>query len=63
MSFSPVLNTLQFLYMVSFAKMYQFVVIYELLTSLYLLNSSIKHNSKYPQASGKLSRCYLELVF
>lgn len=62
MSFGPVLNTLQFLYVVSFAKIYQFVVIYELLTSLYLLNSYIKHNSKYPQASEKLTECCLELV-
>jgi len=29
-------------------KSYQFVMIYEQLTSLYILNSSIKHSSKYP---------------
>lgn len=28
-------------------KIYRFVMIYEQLTSLYILNSSIKHNSKY----------------
>lgn len=62
MLFGPVLNILQFLCMVSFAKMYQFVVIYELLTSLCLLNSSIKHSSKSLQASGKLTECCLESV-